>query len=562
MFRLLDRVFTRIFLFAVLAVALLAAVGFLVIREGHNQLFGQKGNDTRHLVEAAYAVVADFDKRAAAGEMTREEAKKQALKVLNAIRYEGQEYVWAYDYAGVLLLDPLNVLKLGENRINAKDAMGTPYVRNMVETAKKGRGFTAYSFPKPGTTTPIPKITYVMGYQPWEWAIMTGTFYQDIDALKRELTQKTALWLSGAGAALLLAVFFLTRSIVKPLHRLGGSLKRLADGDIEADVVGSQRNDEFGMIARSVVDVREAVRRQMQERMAQEEEAKSRAEADRHGAMQQLAGQFETIVGKIVDTVSTASTDIEGAARMLAQTAASTDQLSANVASASEEASANVQSVASATEEMASSVSEISRQVLESSAIAAQAVEQAQNTDARIGELSQVAVRIGNVLKLITAIAEQTNLLALNATIEAARAGEAGKGFAVVAQEVKALAAQTAKATEEIGTQVSGMRSATEDSVSAIKEIGVTIGRVSEIASIIAAAVQQQGATTQAIARSVSEAARGTTEVATRITDVHRGATETGSASARVLVSAQSLAAESRHLQVEVEKFLATVRAA
>jgi methyl-accepting chemotaxis protein len=562
MFRLLDRVFTRIFLFAVLAVALLAAVGFLVIREGHNQLFDQKGNDTRHLVEAAYAIVADFDKRATAGEMTREEAKKQALKVLNSIRYEGQEYVWAYDYAGALLLDPLNVLKLGENRISAKDALGTPYVRNMVEIAKKGRGYTSYSFPRPGTTTPIPKITYVIGYQPWEWAIMTGTFYQDIDALKRELTWKTALWLSAAGAVLLLAVFFLTRSIVKPLQRLGGSLKRLADGDIEAEVAGSQRNDEFGMIARSVVDVREAVRRQTQERMAQEEEAKSRAAAERHHAMQQLAAQFETIVGKIVDTVSAASTEIEAAARMLTQTAATTDQLSANVASASEEASANVQAVASATEEMASSVSEISRQVLESSGIAAQAVEQAQKTDTRIGELSQVAVRIGNVVKLITAIAEQTNLLALNATIEAARAGEAGKGFAVVAQEVKALAAQTAKATEEIGTQISGMQAATQDSVSAIKEIGVTIGRVSEIASTIAAAVQEQGATTQAIARSVHEAARGTTEVATRITDVHRGATETGSASARVLASAQSLAAESRHLQVEVEKFLATVRAA
>jgi methyl-accepting chemotaxis protein len=211
---------------------------------------------------------------------------------------------------------------------------------------------------------------------------------------------------------------------------------------------------------------------------------------------------------------------------------------------------------------MTSSVNEISRQVQDSAKIANEAVQQAQRTDSRINALSQAAGRIGDVVKLITAIAEQTNLLALNATIEAARAGDAGRGFAVVASEVKQLASQTAKATDDIATQIAGMQTATQESVAAIKEIGATIGRIAGIASTIAAAVEEQGAATQEIARNVGEAAKGTSQVAANISDVNRGASETGSASSQVLTSAQSLSGESQHLKLEVDKFLSTVRAA
>jgi methyl-accepting chemotaxis protein len=211
---------------------------------------------------------------------------------------------------------------------------------------------------------------------------------------------------------------------------------------------------------------------------------------------------------------------------------------------------------------MSASVAEISRQVHDSSRIAGEAVKQAEHTDLRINELLKAAGRIGDVVKLITAIAEQTNLLALNATIEAARAGESGRGFAVVASEVKALAAQTAKATDEIGAQIMGMQAATEDSVSAIKEIGATISRISDISTTIAATIEEQGAATSEIARNVSEAAKGTAEVAERIIQVNSGAGSTGSASAQVLASARSLSSESALLKAEVEKFLSTVRAA
>jgi methyl-accepting chemotaxis protein len=306
-----------------------------------------------------------------------------------------------------------------------------------------------------------------------------------------------------------------------------------------------------------------AMQRDAEERAAAEKKvAQEQADAARKSMMEKLANQFEAAVGKIVDRVSTTSMELESAAGSMSKTAETTQQLSSAVASASEESSTNVQSVAAATDEMATSVSEISRQVQESSRIADEAVKQAERTDSRIADLSQAAGRIGDVIKLITAIAEQTNLLALNATIEAARAGSAGKGFAVVAQEVKQLAAQTAKATDEIRGQIAGMQTATQESVAAIKEIGETIARISQIATTVAAAVEEQGASTQEIARNVQQAAHGTAQVTGNITEVTRGASETGSAAAQVLQSAKGLATESNQLKMEVAKFLANVRAA
>jgi methyl-accepting chemotaxis protein len=368
--------------------------------------------------------------------------------------------------------------------------------------------------------------------------------------------------LLGGIAVVLISILGVTAQVTRPLSRLSGAMRELADGNFAVALPGLGRKDEIGAVAQAV----EAFKVKATERAkleAEQKEADARAAGERRRAdMQRLAGEFEAAVGGIVDTVSSASGQLEAAAGTLTKTAATTQELAGVVASASEEASANVQSVASATEEMTSSVNEISRQVQESSKIASEAVKQAQQTDARINALSQAAGRIGDVVKLITAIAEQTNLLALNATIEAARAGDAGRGFAVVASEVKQLAQQTAKATDEIGTQIAGMQAATAESVASIKEIGGTIGRIAEIAASIAAAMEEQGAATQEIARNVQQAAHGTSKVADNITSVNRGAGETGSASTQVLSSAQSLSQESHHLKAEVTKFLSTVRAA
>jgi methyl-accepting chemotaxis protein len=349
--------------------------------------------------------------------------------------------------------------------------------------------------------------------------------------------------------------------IARPIGRITESMGVLASGDTKSDIPFAARKDEIGSMAAAVQVFKDSMIR-TRELEAEQKETEQRVAAQRKADMHRLADDFQAAVGQIVETVSSASTELESAAATLTKTAEVTQELSGTVAAASEQASANVQSVASATEEMTSSVNEISRQVQESAKISGEAVKQARDTDARINALSQAAGRIGDVVKLITAIAEQTNLLALNATIEAARAGEAGRGFAVVASEVKQLASQTAKATDEISTQIAGMQTATQESVAAIKEIGGTIARISEIASTIAAAVEEQGAATQEIARNVGEAAKGTAQVASNITDVNRGAGETGSASSQVLSSAQSLSSESNHLKAEVDKFLSTVRAA
>jgi methyl-accepting chemotaxis protein len=364
-----------------------------------------------------------------------------------------------------------------------------------------------------------------------------------------------------AGAIGIAATIFSVRGIAYPITRIAQAMRTLAGGDVKVEIPYVNRRDEIGSMAQAVeVFKRNAVERIRLESQQKETEARS-AEA-RKADMRRLADEFQAAVGQIVDTVSSASNELEAAAGTLTKTAEETQNLAGSVAAASEEASSNVESVASATEEMTSSVHEISRQVQESAKIAGDAVHQAEQTDVRINELSNAAARIGDVVKLITAIAEQTNLLALNATIEAARAGEAGRGFAVVASEVKALAAQTAKATEEIGTQIASMQTATQDSVGAIKEISTTIGRIAEISETIASAVHEQGAATQEIARNVGEAAKGTSQVAHHITSVNRGASETGSASAEVLASARSLSKESSHLKTEVQRFLASVRTA
>lgn len=354
---------------------------------------------------------------------------------------------------------------------------------------------------------------------------------------------------------------FSALTIARPIHKIGEVLMELANGNKGVEVTYAGRSDEVGDAARAAQAFKENLLR-VEKMEAEQQAIEHHAAEQRKADMSRLADEFEAAVGHIVDTVLTTSTQLETAATTLTKTAELTQQLSTTVAGASEEASTNVQSVASATEQLSGSVSEIGRQVQKSSNIALEAVKQAKKTDARINELSKAAIRIGDVVTLITAIAEQTNLLALNATIEAARAGEAGKGFAVVAAEVKSLANQTGKATEEIRTQIAGMQAETKESVAAIKEIGTTIDQISEIAGAIAAAVEQQGAATQEISRNIQQAAQGTAQVATNITDVDKGAGETGSASAQVLSSARSLSSESDRLKIEVQKFLNTVRAA
>ena len=288
-------------------------------------------------------------------------------------------------------------------------------------------------------------------------------------------------------------------------------------------------------------------------------------EARRRGrgeTLQHLASDFEEAIGGAATIVSSSANELENSAASLTTAAEDTQRRSAEVASVFEHVSESVQAVAAAAEQLASSVEEIGRQVHESSRVATGAADHASKTDARINELSDAAERVGDVVRLITSIAERTNLLALNATIEAAKAGEAGRGFAIVASEVKALATQTSKATEEVNVHIIAMQAATNDSVTAIKEIGATIGNLSEISAAIAAAVEEQGAATREISRNVHQAAQGTQEVAASFVDVNNGAAEVEAATAQLLSSAQALSGEGSHLEGEVQSYLARIRSA
>jgi methyl-accepting chemotaxis protein len=379
------------------------------------------------------------------------------------------------------------------------------------------------------------------------------------DATERDSIQRRMeiaillIALAALGAAL-----FIGRSVSRPLKAMTAAMIDLANGNFSVVLPGLGRADEIGEIAQAVetfkVNAEKKARDEAEAKIKQDQLVAELCKADMH----KLADTFEGAVGEIVKVVSSAATELEASANALKTTAGRSQELATTVAAASEEASTNVQSVASASEELTASVNEISRQVQESSTVANSAVDQARRTNDRVGELSKAASRIGDVVELINTIAGQTNLLALNATIEAARAGEAGRGFAVVASEVKALAEQTG----EIGQQIAGIQSATHESVGAIKEIGDTISRMSEISSTIAAAVEEQGAATQEISRNIQHAAEGTSQVSSNIASVQRGASETGSASSQVLSAAQSLSVESNRLKLEVGKFLDSVRAA
>ncbi|GIQ75664.1 methyl-accepting chemotaxis protein [Bradyrhizobium sp. RD5-C2] len=365
------------------------------------------------------------------------------------------------------------------------------------------------------------------------------------------------------GAAIIVGVgvsFLMIRDVSAGIASIVNPMQALGRGDLTAEVPHQGEKTEIGAMADTLQVFKEA----LVAKKAADEAAAADAEAkiERGRRVDAITRNFEQMIGEIVQTVSSASTQLEASASTLSSTARRSQELTTSVAAASEEASTNVQSVASATEELSSSVTEISRQVQESARMAGDAVGQARTTNDRVSELSKAAARIGDVVELINTIAGQTNLLALNATIEAARAGEAGRGFAVVASEVKALAEQTAKATGEIGQQIAGIQTATQESVGAIKEISSTIERLSEISSTIAAAVEEQGAATQEISRNVQQAAQGTQQVSANITDVQHGANETGSASTQVLSAAQSLSGDSNRLKLEVGKFLDAVRAA
>lgn len=382
------------------------------------------------------------------------------------------------------------------------------------------------------------------------------------EAVKDRIQSKTIMIVIAAASILVIAFagYTVVTGVTRPLAGMQGAMRQLAEGNLEADVPYLTRKDEIGSMAAAVQVFKD---NGLERRRLEAEQAEQRAVAERRAmAIEQVINGFDSDVSLILRTVAAASSELEATAASLSASAEESAQSATTVSAASEQASANVQTVAGASEELDASIAEIANRVQSSADVAGKALKAANETETMVEGLVASAEKIGSVVELINDIAGQTNLLALNATIEAARAGEAGKGFAVVATEVKSLASQTAKATEEIDAQITDMQGATGRVAAAIRSIGDIIQRISESSSAVAAAVEQQSAATREIVRNITEAATGTQQVSSNIVAVTQAATHTGAGASQVLTSSQELARQSETLKGKVETFFADIRAA
>ena len=554
------------------ALALVAAIGAagMFLKE---RMFNDRVEKLQSIVEVAISMAKGLDDQAKAGKITHEEALARFHDDLRTMWYnKGAGYLTSTTMDGKSFANP-NKPEMEGTVSKTVDPNGKPISRSMLEMARDhGEGLVDYVTNKPGSKELQKKITFVKMFTPWNLFVTSGLYVDDLDADFRNVL----LRVGAIGGVLLLIsavpAYFIGRNISRSLASLKTKMEKLAAGDLSVDITEAARHDEIGEMAEALqvfkTNMSETERLRAEQKVAEEKAiaekkaAEERAQREKQAVLRTLADDFEASITGVVGAVSSASTELQSSAQSMLTTAKSMTNQAGVVMAASDEASTNVQTVATAGEELSSSIDEIGRQVTESSRVTRDAVEQANRTNAQIQSLAEAAQRIGDVVKLINDIAGQTNLLALNATIEAARAGEAGKGFAVVASEVKSLANQTAKATEEISAKINEMQAATGDSVTAIRTITETIGRIDEIATAVAAAIEEQGAATQEIARNVQQAARGTQEVSTNIGGVNQAASDTGTAATHVLESAGQLAKQGDILREKVDFFIAKVRSA
>jgi methyl-accepting chemotaxis protein len=562
MFLIPRRLSTRMSAIVVVAVVGLAGLAVDGLMRGRDLAYDGRQRELQRVVEVATSLADGAAARAKNGLAADDAALAEFARAISAMRYNGEDYPFVFDANGTLIAHP-DVMLVGTTELYDKaDADGRLAYHDMVAFAKeKGGGFFDYRGPKPGGEEEVPKIAALRYIDAFGGLVIAASASTDDTAADiRAMTLRSG---GIALAAVLLIgglVAWIALSIMLPMRRLNAALERVGAGDYLSPV-DVRDNGDIGAMAETVEKLRD--------NLAAGETERGRAEAERQRMEEgivadrlAIANDFERTIGQLTHAFASSSDSILAAAAELSRAAEADATAARTVSEAADEAATNVETVAAAAGQLAGAVGEISRQVSEANSVAGGAAGEAQQAERDIRALSESAGRIGEVLELIRSIAEQTNLLALNATIEAARAGEAGRGFAVVASEVKQLAGQTAKATEEIGAKIEDIRAATSTTVASIGRIVSTIDAVRSIAGAIAGAVEQQSAATQEIAANTQRAADGTQTVTRNIHGVTSGAETTGRASEDLERLARTLADQSGRLGTEVATFIGTLRSA
>ncbi|WP_160140661.1 methyl-accepting chemotaxis protein [Blastochloris tepida] len=510
------------------------------------------------LVQSTLGILDAYDRLAKSGAMSEDKAREAAFTVLGNIRFGEGDYFFVQDREGVIRVHP-NPKLVGATLLDLKDSNGVYFGRELKAAVDRdGQGFVDYAFPRAGSDVAADKTTFIKLFKPWGMAVGTGVYVDDINAEVAEAALKSGAVTLVIVLVLGAVVFWIARGIAGPLQSLRKAMLDLAEGR-DIATIDTSRKDELGEMGGAVLVFRDNARKRAElEAQAKAEEA---ARAERQARVEAAIAAFRADVQTVLGALNVNVEGLEATAKSLTGVSQEASEQAVSAAGASEQAASNVQSVASAAEELGSSVQEIARQVTQANDIVTKAAEMAEKTNGQVGALAASAQKIGDVVDLIRAIAEQTNLLALNATIEAARAGEAGRGFAVVASEVKTLASQTAKATEDIGAQVAGIQSATGEAVQAIGAISATMDEVQRFTAGISAAVEEQGAATHEISRNVSEASTGTATVAQNVSSVTTAISEANRSARHVLDSTGELAQAAQRLQGSVDTFLKQVAA-